>query len=205
MEFIEKDMDPSNRLNKVAKQALRAKVSECALAQAELIGHIKRLEADNERLRQEVRTPVPPVPYAAAVGNISKESTNSRAKPLTLFVSGKASETMKEVQTTFITLVNPEDKIKIKPIRKTNKTIIVEMADDSDLQKLRQHKILNDQLRVEPAKKRNPLLILYDVPSDIKEDSIKEAVYEQNFAEQLSRQEKLCDLRPDQRGGQPAT
>ncbi|GJQ70407.1 hypothetical protein Trydic_g22836 [Trypoxylus dichotomus] len=146
-------MDPSSGLNKVVKQA---KITEWALAQAELI---KRLEAENEKRRQDIRKPVPPVSYAVAVGNLSNTGINSKTKQLvaqtrrslTLLVSGKATESVKE--------------------------------------KLRQHKALNDKLKVEPAKKRNPLLILYDVPSDMKEDNIKEAVYEQNFAEQISKQE----------------
>ncbi|KAK9747520.1 hypothetical protein QE152_g5285 [Popillia japonica] len=42
--FIEKEMDKSNRLPIASKQVLKAKMTEWALMQSQLVGHIRRLE-----------------------------------------------------------------------------------------------------------------------------------------------------------------
>lgn len=102
MNFIEKDMAPSNRLNKGAKEKLKSRITDWAFAQAELVGRIKELEKENKRLR-ETTAQAPTVSYAqmtsqrlTAQTKIAKLVTNTQ-KPATLFVSGKNAETAKQV------------------------------------------------------------------------------------------------------------
>ncbi|KAF2891973.1 hypothetical protein ILUMI_14201, partial [Ignelater luminosus] len=54
IEFIDNEMDPGKRLSKIATNALKQKIAQWALAQAELLGEIKQLTKNNEELKQQV-------------------------------------------------------------------------------------------------------------------------------------------------------
>ncbi|KAK9701497.1 hypothetical protein QE152_g30584 [Popillia japonica] len=92
-------------------------------------------------------------------------------------------------------VVNPtRDKIKIKSIRTAGKTVVVETAGETEIQKLRAHKPLNDTLRIEAMKKRKPLVILYDVPADQSDETLKMSIYEQNLEGQINKDEYQRDF-----------
>lgn len=198
--FIEKDLDKSSRLNVSAKAALKVKVAEWAFAQAELVGYIKKLEEENKALKAESQSKTPGISYAQVAGSRPSLGSQvqklvSKAKPATIFITGKNNENAKEVQATLMKVVNPtKDKIKIKSIRTAGKTVVVETAGETDIQKLRAHKPLNDTLRIEAMKKRKPLVILYDVPADQSDETLKMSIYEQNLEGQINKDEYQRDF-----------
>jgi len=81
--------------------------------------------------------------------------------------------------------VNPRtDKIKIKGIRQTKtNSVVMEFDTQDDLQKFKGHPKLVS-LKIEEPKKRNPLMILYDVDSSLTaSENIKENIIQQNLHE----------------------
>lgn len=195
--FINGDMDPSNRLNKLSKQELLSQLSKWAIYQAELLGQHRVLVEENERLRKEVArgASTPIMSYASVAsknvggsGGRMTQIVEKTKKSCTLFVSGKGKETAKEIQAAFTKNINPaKDKIKIKSIRTTNKMLVVGTESESDMNKLKTNTKLNGVLKVELAKKKKPMVIFYDTPSDMKENDLKEAIYEQNLSEETKR------------------
>jgi hypothetical protein len=80
--------------------------------------------------------------------------------------------------------MNPRtDKIKIKEIRqrRTN-SVVMEFDTRNDLQKFKEHPKLVS-LKIEEPKKRNPLMILYDVDSELTASELKENIIQQNLYE----------------------
>ncbi|KAK9747524.1 hypothetical protein QE152_g5281 [Popillia japonica] len=197
--FIEKEMDKTNRLSIASKQLLKIKITEWALMQSQLVGQIERLEMENRSVKQE-RTPQGT--YAQVVSK--RTEPQSKVQKLvektkanhTLYISGNNNESGREVQIALTKIVNPtKEKIKIRAIRTTNRTVIIETPDQSDLEKLKSNQTLTTTLKVEVAKKRQPLIILYDVPSDMNEEAIAKAVYEQNLSEVLGKSEFTQNLK----------
>lgn len=147
------------------------------------------LRAENKVLRSTGPAPrktfaqaaaQPPTVQARAV----KPSPEPTKKVHTVFIS-KEGKSSKEVQRLVTTLVSPaRDGIKVKRMRSTPKTLILETNDESDVAKLTTHPGLrNEQLLVEAPRKRNPLMIVYDVPRDIKDNELVNAIHDQNFGE----------------------
>lgn len=61
--------------------------------------------------------------------------------------------------------------------------MIIETAGEDDLAKPRNHEVLKETLKMEEPKRKKPLVILYDAPSDLSEEAVKENIFEQNFSE----------------------
>lgn len=108
--LMDKDMDPSKRMLKESKHTLKVKVTKWAFLQAQIIGQIKHLQSENEKLKQEIAKggSAPAMSYATVAGRNVGTSGNRVAqlvaktkRPCTLFVTGKGNETAKEVQATF--------------------------------------------------------------------------------------------------------
>jgi len=81
-----------------------------------------------------------------------------------------------------INKVNPKtDKIKIKSMKQIKaNSVVMEFDTWSDLQKFKNHPKL-ETLQIEEPKKKNPLLILYDVDSLITASELKENIVQQNL------------------------
>lgn len=205
MDYINNELDTSNKLRKGNKEELKRRMTEWAFAQAELVGNITRLEKETEKLEKENRelrsqlenkkeTTRSSVSFAdivrqeKTVRGITPQTTQVKH---TLFITAKnKNETIKEVQKNFTTNLNPvKERIRIKNIRKTNNTLIVETETNEDLQKIKNNIKLAKDLSMEPIKKRKPLMIMYDVPSGWEEERIKNTIYEQNLEGKISREE----------------
>lgn len=96
----------------------------------------------------------------------------------TLFVTSKSGEDGKKVRETFTQIINPvKEKIKVRAMRTAGKMLIVETNSEEDAQKIMSNKNLGTSLKCEPPKRRKPLMIVYDVPVEIKEEEVLESVY----------------------------
>lgn len=77
-----------------------------------------------------------------------------------------------------------EDKLKIRNIRKTREGgLVVEAGDDRTWGKLLENPDLRRTFEVGRPQKRQPRLMIYDVPRDISEAEGLKAIYEQNMAD----------------------
>lgn len=206
--FVEKELDPSARLSKKAAGALKEKILGLAFAQASLVGENKALREQisalvesNETLKQESErlkiqgTPAVQISYAQAVQTRRDAvQTNiqriKNAPKTTLFITSKNGEDAKKVQQTFTSKLDPaRDKIKVRAMRTTGKVLIVETATEEDAKKIMASDTLKSSLSCEPPKKRMPVMIVYDVPTDKKEEDVLESIYEQNLSEQITKEE----------------
>ena len=87
--------------------------------------------------------------------------------------------------------VNPvRDKIKIRNFRSTEKLLIVETDTVEDAEKLcKLDSLLKENITVEPPRKKNPLMIIYDLPSSKTNEEITKTLYHQNFEECMNMDE----------------
>lgn len=193
--FIDEDLDPNRKLNKPLLATLKNKITSWAIAQAELVGKIKQLKNDKYELKKALQEAAQqPIlkSYAATVSsitpNLSKtESTIKKVtnqKTSTLFIISKKGESGKKVQEIFTKTLNPaKDKIRIKTMRTTNKALIVETEDESDLNKIKINKEIAAELKCETPQKKLPLIIMYDIPTSLQEEELTSMIHEQNFEE----------------------
>ena len=107
-----------------------------------------------------------------------------------MFVSSKGGQDVKEVERQLTTVLNPrKEKIRIRSMRATKSVLVVETETLEDAQKIMGNSKLNETLKCEPPRKRRPLLKMYDIPSDMKQEEIVDTIYEQNFEGHLSKEE----------------
>ena len=94
----------------------------------------------------------------------------------------------KEVQKILTSQVKPaQDKIQIRNMRTTDKVVIVETNSIADIEKLKTHeKLKESNVRIELQRKKQPLMIMYDVDAHLKEDEILDSIYYQNLEDHLS-------------------
>ena len=119
-------------------------------------------------------------PLRAKAQNI--ENVKNTNKGCTIFICSKEEEGVKEDQRHFTTVLNPrQDKIKIRSMRATKNGLVVETETNEDANKILSNQEVNDKLKCELAWKRRPLLILYDIPSDMPQEEVLDTIYEENF------------------------
>ena len=106
----------------------------------------------------------------------------------TVFVSANGMDA-KEVRKVFTENVYPvRDKIKINKLTTTAKLLIVETESAEDVQKLTNLESLKAiNVKVDPPKKRNPLMIIYDIPSSSTNEEIVDTIYAQNFEDIMTK------------------
>ena len=75
-----------------------------------------------------------------------------------------------------------EEKLKIRSMRSTEKTLIIETENEVDADKILNHNLLRKgKLLIERSRKRNPPVIIYDVSADTAEEETLAGIYHQNF------------------------
>lgn len=213
--YVEKDLDPGKRLSRSALPLLKQKLTEWAFAQADIMGEnkalLKQLEKANSEIdslkkenqnlimtkTQESHT----VSYAEILAKKSDkvaktiQKVNSVPKT-TLFITSKTGEDAKKVQETFTKIINPtKDKIRLRGMRSVGKMLIVEASSEEDAQKIKTNTTVTATLNCEPPKRRKPLVIIYDVPSDKTEEQVTEDIYELNFSNQVTKEEFKTDFK----------
>jgi hypothetical protein len=108
----------------------------------------------------------------------ARRTTCNASKRYVLFVQSNNKEKLsKDIKDELISKVNAKkDKIKIKGIRQTKiNSIVMEFDTRSDLQKFKDRPKLVS-LKIEEPKKRNSLIILYDVDSSLIAHELKENI-----------------------------
>lgn len=152
------------------------------------VGTLKTLPTPQEpkSYSAAVATPASPAPPKAR----GKTERASQKPGCTLFITGKDGEAVKEVQNHLTRNVNPrKEKIKIKSMRTTKNVLILETETQEDANKIMQNEKISEKLKCEPPRKRRPLLILYDVPSDATNEELVDTIYEQNFEGEVTKEQ----------------
>ena len=108
----------------------------------------------------------------------------------TVFISSKGKQS-KEFQKILTETIKPmRDEINIRSIRSTENVLILET--ESEEESIRLMEVRNWKkyyLKIEKPRKRDPLVILYDLPTVKTEEEIKEIIYRQNFEDLVQREE----------------
>ena len=116
-----------------------------------------------------------------------------------VFATSKDGKTSKDVQRIFTENINPvKDKLKIRNIRSTENTLIIETETETDAEKIINHASLKDKnIKLEKPRKRNPLVIVYDVEKELNEEEVLQQLYCQNFDKVISEQDfkEECKVR----------
>lgn len=129
--------------------------------------------------------------YAAAAAAIPPQKLSApkllkqaaiRPPQNVVFVKSKtADETTDETKLNMMKCFNPQrEKVQIKNIRKTRNGLLIETTTQEGLKILENHTALNEKFNIQRPKKRNPRIIIYDVPKDLTEEQLTEAVLSQN-------------------------
>ncbi|KAF2896607.1 hypothetical protein ILUMI_09567 [Ignelater luminosus] len=199
IEYIDNEMDPGKRLSKIATNALKQKIAQWALAQAELLGEIKQLTKNNNELKQQVSmlqttstAATPQLTYAKiaqtkVVANSNRATDTIPIPNHVIFITSKTEESGKTIQQKLTEKINPKtSKIKIKAMRTTSKALVIEGASQNDLETIANNPEIQKDLKCEMPRKSKPLLIMYDISAKPSESELTETIYYQNLAGQMS-------------------
>lgn len=98
-----------------------------------------------------------------------------------LLVKSKTDEDSEVTKQKLMKCFNPQrEGVQIKNIRKTRNGLLIETNSEEDLKKLEGNKNVSESFKTERPKKRNPRIIIYDVPKDLTEEQLADAVLCQN-------------------------
>ena len=189
MNFLEEVLIVGQKVTQNNVIELKNKLMEWLVIHVQLQTKIELLKEENEKLKKiriansmgrfadAVKKEIQPIPIRTR----QIEENKDRAKN-TIFIKGKKEEDIKEVQKTFTKAFNPaKEKIKISSMRSTTKALIVETESEEDIKKITSNKKIQAKLICEKQKKKRPLVILYNVPSEIKTEELTTDIYQQNF------------------------
>lgn len=179
----------------VAVEAVR----RLALLNAELKGQVRILKDERWNQPQDDNAPT----YSSIVRGQRKDkippimARGKKVQPKNRFeLLVQASDqddnsTPEEIKVKLLSTLDPvTDGIQLKNIRRTKKGVILETAEREHMDKLmRNAELVNEGLTATEVKKRNPRVIIYDVPADMEEARIKEALYNQNNLEGTKKEE----------------
>lgn len=189
--FIENELDPGKKMSAKGKSSLKDKLSMWALEQANLEGQLKILKEENENLKRQVQTqsrPLMQTSYATVASAPTEKNLKTQIQRQAqkqsnvLFITSDTINSGKKIQEEFTKIVNPRtNKLRISKMRTTPRSLIVETATKDDLEKIKSNAQVMGKFVCEPPKKRNPLVIIYDVPSRIQDKEFTELIREQNF------------------------
>ncbi|XP_072397385.1 uncharacterized protein [Diabrotica undecimpunctata] len=198
-DFIDNDTDPSKRMTKSGKDGLKTRIMASAMDQANLIGQIQvlkeengRQRAENELLRNKLsqKQQTERVSYARITAKTESEiKIEMQKQSNTLFITSDNAQTEKKAQEQFTQVLDPrQSKIRINRMRTTGKAFIIETTSKEDLEKICNVKKVKEQFKSEFLRKRKSMVIIYDIPSNEKEEDIVDKIHMQIF-EGMSKKE----------------
>jgi hypothetical protein len=132
-------------------------------------------------LKEEIRSTPTYVSVTKRSRQVQCTTCNAPKKHVLFVQSNNKDKTSKKIKDELTNKINPKtDKIKLKGIRANS--IIMEFDTRSDLQKFKDHPKLTT-LKIEELRKKNPLMIIYEVDSSLTASELKESIKQQNLDE----------------------
>lgn len=191
----------SQKCSAPAKEKLFAAFQKINGKYLELLIEVEKLRVENRILREQSRPSYSAVAAAPRITQ-TKVQRSLEVKKHVLFITSEGRSS-KDVQKIVTENIKPgKDKIKIKNLRSTDRTVIIETETEQDINKIMtRDELVRLNLKMEKPRKRNPLVILYDTKSDEKEEDLIEAIYSQNFDGILTREEFLSNCKTRFRTG----
>lgn len=177
-------------------------VRRLALLNAELKGQVKILKDDrwntphdtspsySSIVRGQRKDKIPPIMTRG-------KKTQPRNK-FELLVQAKDKDdisTPDEIKTKFLGTFDPvTEGIQLKNIRRTKKGVILETAAKEDMNKfLSNTELVKEGLTATEVRKRNPRIIIYDIPVEMEEERITEALFNQNKIDGINKESELSE------------
>lgn len=159
-----------------------------------------KLQAELKTIREEIRATQNQTSYAmiasTPVSNkqpTAVETRLQRAKEKqtnVLFFKSTEKKGSKEVKEVITKIINPrEDKVKIKAIRTTPNTVIVETATRADAAKIAEKTATLTNITCEETRKRRPMVIVYQVPTSITDNDFLEQLHQINLSDTLTKED----------------
>ncbi|XP_023210405.1 uncharacterized protein LOC111613288 [Centruroides sculpturatus] len=184
-----------DRDNKITKQAAEKVLDHVGAIQDLILNFLtehERLQGKFDRqLKLMAQKPQPQVP--ASFAEVTKrgiqrhnKTDGSHKTQKVMFVRPEDPGGIKdsdELKAKFMKSIDPrKDRIRFRQIRKLrNKSLLLEVENDDDIEKiLRNKKLRESGLKAEQQSKRNPKVIMYDVPRQLEEKDLLEALRIQN-------------------------
>lgn len=165
---------------------------------------IKQLEEDITKLREEntklktEKSVLPSYAAIAAAPTISKQKTQlqatiekAKAKQSTvLFFKSTTNQDTKTVRDEITKSINPRaDKIKIKDIRSTPNTVIIETESQDDIVKIKNKAANFTDIKCEEPRKSRPLMAVYNVKDHISDQNFLDEMYDINLSDKITPEE----------------
>lgn len=198
--FLNEVLPKEAKISASRLQQVKDKFLECALKIAKQDGQINELRKENLRLQQQVldiskehSSLLKPTYASVAAVAAPKPSHEQHIEQVAanknhvVFITSKTNEQPRSLQEKLRKIINPiEDRIKIKNIKTTPRSVIIETDTEEDIKKIQKKTENNAEIKVELPKKKRPLLILYDVPTTLTSEEITNLAYHQNFYEEMN-------------------
>lgn len=190
-EHIENELKTGTQITYAKINSIKLKITEIFLIIANLEGKNDQLEKDLKEEREKGnKHMISPMSYASAArkGVADKIRSTATAKPegTTIIVTPKEGEDTRKIESKIKQILNPkEDRINIKSIRTTKRTVIIETEKKVDADKILSHGLLKEQIKMEKPRKRLPKIIIYDIPIKMGNQEIKDALFTQNFESEI--------------------
>lgn len=87
------------------------------------------------------------------------------------------------------------EKAQIKSVRKTRTGVLIETESEKDLEKLQGCRKIAEKYEMERPRKRNPRLLIHDVPIEIAKEELREIIIDQNptFRGEMDKPNRLLE------------
>lgn len=161
------------------------------------------MENGNLRAAKEVPTQTPMVTFAEMLKKDNTkipektkliESTKRNTKP-TIMIKPKQGESLKDTRMRITKSIQRQDKINFQMIQ-TKTAILLQMATTLDEEKLLNHPNMKQNFDMtNRSEKRNPMMIIYSIPTEMKEAEVVEELLVRNLQDITDEQRQLIKPR----------
>jgi len=116
--------------------------------------------------------------------------TNKRNTRPTIIIKPKEGENIRHARMRLSKTINIQDRINFQTIQ-AKTSLILQMATPADEEKIRQHQGMKQQFDlINRSTKRNPLMIAYNIPSELKEKDVIEELIDRYLYELTDEQKQ---------------
>lgn len=199
IEHIDNELKIGKQITESKINSIKYKVTEMFLIIANLEGKNEQLNIDLKEEKEKAKghtltTPTLNTSYASAVrkGVTEKIKSSNLTKPegTIILITPKEGDDTRKIEGQIKQILNPkDDKINIKSIKTTKKMVVIETGKKADADKILGNERLKEIVKMEKPKKKLPKIILYDIPITMENKVIKEAIYKQNFEDEIEEKD----------------
>lgn len=170
-------------LTPVEKARLEAEIEGLKIANT-------KIRAENEAVKTYASVTATAMPQTTKTVKAIETKMQKVKDTNLIFIKPTNNQNTKQVEEALIKTINPkEDKVKIKGIRKTPNTVIIETASKEDSEKIKQKAATIEDIRCEDSRKRRPMVVVYQVPTSMEDKEFMDQLYQINLCEDMTMEE----------------